>query len=83
VKLTNQTALYPGTDSNPSHPKYEADLPTATPLLQFHLCMIKLKSHKRQMFLTVRGIFESRSEFLATDSEVPGSIPGATRLSEK
>jgi hypothetical protein len=24
-----------------------------------------------------------RSEFLATDPEVPGSIPGATRLSEK
>jgi hypothetical protein len=24
-----------------------------------------------------------RSEFLATDPEVPGSIPGATRFSEK
>jgi hypothetical protein len=27
--------------------------------------------------------YEGASEFLATDPEVPGSIPGATRFSEK
>jgi hypothetical protein len=59
VKTSNQVALYPGTDSNPRHPKYEADVLTATPLLQFYLCMIKLNSDKPQMFLTVGGKFES------------------------
>jgi hypothetical protein len=34
-----------------------------------------------QMLCVSQG--ETKSEFLATDPEVPGSIPGATRFSEK
>jgi hypothetical protein len=42
--------LCPGTDPNARHPKYEADVLTATPLLQFYLCILKLKSDKPQVF---------------------------------
>jgi hypothetical protein len=70
VKPANQAALYPGTDSNPRYPKYEADVLTATPLLQFHLCMIKLKLDKRQVFLTVGGMSES-SRFITRSAGAP------------
>jgi hypothetical protein len=37
---------------------------------------------KRQLSYILANVCHFQSEFLATDTEVPGSIPGATRFSE-
>ena len=48
--------------------------------------IVKVEGGGGQMFSTMEGIIVKVkvkwSEFLATDTEVSGSIPGATRFSE-
>jgi hypothetical protein len=49
--------------------------------LSEQLVFIETTSLKRPAIL--QTIYTRTSEFLATDQEVPGSIPGPTRFSEK
>jgi len=45
--------------------------------------LIKIDREGKDAGLTLRcAVISKWSEFLATDTEVPGSVPGATRFSE-
>jgi hypothetical protein len=55
----------------------------ATLRLKFRICVEQLLKFRFSIVLLLTASVVDWSVFLATDPEVPGLIPGATRFSEK